>query len=507
MGEGTLLIRADANVAIGTGHVMRCLALAQAWQDTGGNAIFAMAAPSSSIRERLLKEGMEVLEISASAGTHDDATRTAALAREQVAPWVVVDGYQFGADYQRVLKSAGLRILFLDDYGHAGHYCADLVLNQNLSADQDVYENREPYTRLLLGPQYCLLRREFDAWREFRREIVPVGHRVLVTMGGSDPENFTEHAIEALNLIEHDSLEATIVIGGSNARSEVFTRIAAGTGKRIALLRDISNMAELMAGADVAVSAAGTTCWEICLMGLPAFLVDLAENQSRIARELDRRGCAIHLGREVSSEKLAGQIESLLRSRDKRQGMSARGRELVDGEGASRVVSDLRSGWFRLRRAQENDSRLFWEWANDSDVRAAAFSSTPIPWEEHECWFKNKMSDPDCCILVGEDGQGRAIGQFRVDWRSREEGEIDVSVSRESRGAGYGKALIEMGVSQSFAERGAARLHAFVKLENQASRRAFELAGFGSLGEEQVNGHAVIHYVRASQVRAEMRNP
>jgi UDP-2,4-diacetamido-2,4,6-trideoxy-beta-L-altropyranose hydrolase len=90
---------------------MRCLALAQAWQDTGGNAIFAMAAPSSSIRERLLKEEMEVLEISASAGTHDDATRTAALAREQVAPWVVVDGYQFGADYQRVLKSAGLRIL------------------------------------------------------------------------------------------------------------------------------------------------------------------------------------------------------------------------------------------------------------------------------------------------------------------------------------------------------------------------------------------------------------
>jgi len=490
---------------MGTGHVMRCLALAQAWQDAGGRAVFAMADPSSRVRERVLKESVGILAISASAGTEEDARQTAALAREHAAAWVVVDGYQFGADYQRTLKSAGFNILFLDDYGHAGHYYADLVLNQNVSADESAYENRESYTRLLLGPQYCLLRREFDAWREWRREIVPVGHRVLVTMGGSDAENFTERGIDALNSIEDDNLEATIVVGGSNERSELLKRIAAVAGKKIRVLRDISNVAELMAWADLAVSAAGTTCWEMCLMGLPAVLVDLAENQTPVARELERRGCAIHLGgpHDVSSEKLAEQVERLLTSWDDRQAMSAHGRELVDGEGAWRVVSALRSDRLRLRPAEENDSRLLWAWANDSGVRASAFSSTPIPWEQHVVWFTGKMKDPDCRILIAENGQGRAVGQFRVDWRSSEDADIDVSVSLECRGAGYGRLLIDLGASQVLAERRSARLHAFVKPENHASRRSFELAGFGNLGEEYVNGHAAIHYVRTGKTDQE----
>jgi UDP-2,4-diacetamido-2,4,6-trideoxy-beta-L-altropyranose hydrolase len=501
VGEGTLLIRADANVAMGTGHVMRCLALAQAWQDAGGRAVFAMADPSSWVRERLGNEPVGILGISASAGTEQDARLTVALAREHAVAWVVVDGYQFGVDYQQALKSAGFKVLFLDDYGHAGHYYADLVLNQNLSANGNAYENREPYTRLLLGPQYCLLRKEFNVWREWRREIVPVGHRVLVTMGGSDPENFTERAIDTLNLIGDDNLEATIVAGGSNARSELLERIAAAMGKKIGLRRDVSNMAELMAWADVAVSAAGTTCWEMCLLGLPALLIDLAENQTPVARELDRRGCAIHLGspHDVSSAKLAEQLERLLSSKEDRQAMSLRCRDLVDGEGAGRVVSALGSLRLRLRPAQENDSRSLWEWANDSGARDAAFSSTPIPWEQHEVWFTSKMKDPACRILIAEDGQGRAIGQFRMDWRSSEDADIDVSVSSECRGAGYGRVLIDLGVRQALAERGAARLHAFVKPENRASRRSFELAGFGSLGEEYVNGHAAIHYVRTSE--------
>jgi UDP-2,4-diacetamido-2,4,6-trideoxy-beta-L-altropyranose hydrolase len=498
VGEGTLLIRADADVAMGTGHVMRCLALAQAWQDTGGRAVFAMTDPSSSIRERLLKEAVGILEISALAGTEEDARQTAALAREQAAAWVVVDGYQFGADYQRVLKSAGFKILFVDDYGHATHYCADLVLNQNLSAHPDLYRNREPYTRLLLGPQYCLLRREFNAWWNWRRETSPIGHRVLVTMGGSDPENFTERVIDALNLIEDENLEATIVAGGSNARADLLERKSAATGKKIALCRDVSNMAELMAWVDVAVSAAGTTCWEICLMGLPALLIDLAENQTAVARELDRLGCAIHLGgsRDVSAAELAKRLKSLLSSKEDREAMSLRGRGLVDGRG-TRVVAALRGGGLHLRPAQQSDSRLLWEWANDSGVRAAAFSSAPIPWEQHVLWFTSKMRDPACRILIAEDGQGRAVGQFRMDWRTSDDADIDVSLSTECRGAGYGRALIDLGVSHALAERRASRLHAWVKPENQASRRSFELAGFGELGEERVNGQTAVHYVRS----------
>jgi len=493
-----LLFRADASVAIGTGHVMRCLALAQAWQDAGGRAVFAMAETTPAIQARLAAESCEVLAVSCAAGTADDAQLTVALARERQAEWVVVDGYQFTADYQRALKAAGFKILFLDDYGHARHYSADLVLNQNVCASEALYADREPGIRLLLGPRYSLLRREFAAWRDWKREVSPQGRRVLVTMGGSDPENLTARVFEALGLIKLD-VEAIVVLGGSRPHAELPKRQSVQREKKISVLSDVTNIAEIMAWADVAVSSAGTTCWELCLLALPALLVDVAENQTAVARELGRLNCAIHLGgpRDFTAEQLADQLESLLKSGETRRAVSVSCRELVDGRGALRVASAMRAG-LRLRPAREDDSRLLWDWANDPQVRGTAFSSAPIPWEQHQAWFASKMKDPDCRILVAEDEQGKAVGQFRVDWRSDRDGEIDVSVSSAFRGAGYGSLLIELGVSTVFAERGD-RLHAFVKSENQASRRAFERAGFASLGEESVQGQRAIHYIRTKE--------
>lgn len=494
MVEGTLLIRADANLAMGTGHVMRCLALAQSWQDAGGSVAFAMADPCAWARERLSKESVETLRISTAPGSEEDARQTAVLARQHA--WVVVDGYQFGVEYQRTLKSEGFKVLFLDDYGHAGHYCADLVLNQNVSADESAYEQREPYTRLLLGPRYCLLRREFNAWRSWRREIAPSGHRVLVTMGGSDPENVTERVIAALNLIDDDELESTVLVGGNNGRSELLER-AAGVGKKIVLRRDVLNMAELMVWADVAVSGAGTTCWEMCRLGLPALLIDLAENQTPLARELDRRGCAIHMGgpRDVSSEMLATQVARLLRSNENRRAMSVRCQELVDGEGARRVVSALQGSGLRIRRAQESDSRLLWEWANEAQVRAASFSSEPIPWATHVAWFAEKLLQEKCHVFIAEDNEETPIGQIRFDTRTDGDFEIDISVSKEWRGRGLAVPLIQQAARLILNGGPHARLHAFVKAENVVSVRAFEKGGFKRVGIDQVQGNAAIHLI------------
>lgn len=343
MSQPALLIRADAGVAIGTGHVMRCLALAQAWQDAGGRVVFATSHPPAPVRARMLKESVDVCEISSAATLDEDAKKTVALAQTCSATWIAVDGYRFGSDYQRALKAGGLNVLFLDDYGHAMHYYADYVLNQNLSANESLYVKREPYTRLLLGPQYCLLRRDFVAWRQWARNVAPIGRRVLVTMGGSDPNNFTEKTIAALDAIADQNVEAVVVVGAGNLNSEFLAHAAATNRKKIEVRRDVSNMAEIMAWADVAVSAAGTTCWEICLLGLPSLLIDVAENQTPLARELHRCGCAKHLGgvQDVSSLLLAQQLEGLLASQVDRQAMSQRSRQLVDGEGAARVVSAL----------------------------------------------------------------------------------------------------------------------------------------------------------------------
>jgi len=211
-----VIFRADANAQMGTGHLMRCLALAQAWQDASGHPIFVMAAEPSTIESRLKSEEIEIIHLSAQPGSIGDAIQTAHLAREREATWVVVDGYHFDSAYQTGIKDAGLKFMAIDDCGDAKHYFADIVLNQNLHADEALYVNKEPYTRLLLGTRYVLLRKEFLKWRGWKREIPEVGGNVLVTMGGGDPDNVTLKVIQALNQMDSPELKVKVVVGPSN---------------------------------------------------------------------------------------------------------------------------------------------------------------------------------------------------------------------------------------------------------------------------------------------------
>jgi UDP-2,4-diacetamido-2,4,6-trideoxy-beta-L-altropyranose hydrolase len=339
-----LLFRTDASLTMGTGHVMRCIALAQTAQDAGGRAAFALAESTAGIRAKLAEESCDVVPISAEAGTELDSEQCITLARQQRADWIITDGYQFGDNYQRALKAAGFKVLFLDDYGHAAHYSADLVLNQNAQATESLYAVREPYSRLLLGTEYCLLRREFGPWRSWKREIAPVGSKVLVTMGGSDPDNVTESVITALQLLP--DVEATIVIGGSNPHCDSLQRLASQGGQRFRLLQSVANMPELMAWADVAVSGAGSTCWEMCLLQLPMLLIDLADNQKPIAGALIRLGAAIHLGAggDVTADQIAERVRNLLAAGTDRASLSKRCGQLVDGRGAERVLGELSRG-------------------------------------------------------------------------------------------------------------------------------------------------------------------
>jgi UDP-2,4-diacetamido-2,4,6-trideoxy-beta-L-altropyranose hydrolase len=300
-----------------------------------------MAETTPAVRARLQSEGFEILPVQRTVDAGSDASQLTLVASERSAEWAVVDGYQFNAAYQRELKTAGLKILLVDDNGRAAPYSADLVLNQNLHATEQMYERRESYTRLLLATRFCLLRREFNSWRDWNREISPIGRKVLITMGGSDPDRFTEVIIQSLRLAKIEGLEATVVVGGSNPHWASLQRMASEFSGSLHLLRDASDMAELMAHADAAVSAAGTTCWEICLLGLPALLISVAENQRALAQELNDRGCAIHLGKpqDLSEERIASQLERLLDSSEIRLSLSRRARQLVDGKGAERVTS------------------------------------------------------------------------------------------------------------------------------------------------------------------------
>jgi UDP-2,4-diacetamido-2,4,6-trideoxy-beta-L-altropyranose hydrolase len=344
--QGPLLVRADANERIGAGHVMRCLALAQAWQDVGGTAHFASGSIAPALEERLRVEGMGTSRLDAEPGSAADAAQTITLAREMEVAWVVVDGYQFDAPHQRALKEAGFRLLFLDDYGHATHYYADLVLNQNIHAHPSLYARREPVTTLLLGTRYALLRREFQPWRGWQRKIPPVARKVLVTLGGADPKKITLKVIQALGLVKVSSLETVVVVGGSNPHYEELQAAARHSSFTIRLKHNVANMASLMARADVAVSAGGSTCWELAFMGLPSLVLALADNQDAIAEGLDSAGVVRSLDRkeDVTVLELCNYLVNLIQGKAVRAKMCGLGQQLVDGLGGHRVALELISG-------------------------------------------------------------------------------------------------------------------------------------------------------------------
>ncbi|MFH0966852.1 MAG: UDP-2,4-diacetamido-2,4,6-trideoxy-beta-L-altropyranose hydrolase [Methanobacteriota archaeon] len=334
-----LVIRADASPEIGAGHVMRCLALAEAWLDKGGEVFFVSVGSSPSLEERLKREGMGFIPINKGAGTPEDAEETIRIAQDLGADWIAVDGYHFGAEFQKSIKDAGRSLLFIDDYGHADHYYADIVLNQNIYADMSFYPKYEPYTRFLLGTKFALIRKEFLKWSSWHRDIPEVARKILVTLGGGDPDNVTQKVIEAVKTVEVCDLEVIVVAGGFNPHIGLIEEsIKNRSGFR--LIKNAENMPELMAWADVAISAGGSTCWELAFMGVPSILQPIAENQIIITQNLFRVNAAVGFppGKPLSRKKISNFITSFLKNKSLRSDLSAMQKKIVDGDGARNIV-------------------------------------------------------------------------------------------------------------------------------------------------------------------------
>ena len=341
-----LIIRADATTAMGIGHIMRCIALAQAWQQASGEVTFLSHCENEVLRQRILWQGFGLISVDHPGSGIEDLKQTISLLqnsrRDGDNLWLVLDGYDFGPTYQESIRKAGKRLMVIDDYNHLPHYHADVLVNQNLNANQLLY-SCEPYTRLLLGPRYVLLRPEFMEWRNWRRETPEVARRVLVTLGGSDPHNVTLQVINFMKVANISDLEVKFVAGPSNPHIETLKEALPRAPSNMSLIFDTENIAELMAWADVAVSAGGSTCWEMCFMRLPLVTIILADNQKNISQELERTGVGISCGwyYDLDAESMAKQFLPLIYDRDRRARMSEKAGQLVDGLGVKRTIETM----------------------------------------------------------------------------------------------------------------------------------------------------------------------
>jgi UDP-2,4-diacetamido-2,4,6-trideoxy-beta-L-altropyranose hydrolase len=349
-----LVVRADANSIIGTGHLMRCIALAQAWQERGGHVTFLSHCQSEALQRRVIKEGFEFVFVER---PHPDpADLKQVLDRLQNfrngsgMPWLVLDGYHFDSDYQRSIREAGSRLVVIDDYNHLSNYHADILLNQNIGAELIPYIC-DLKTLKLFGPKYALLRTEFLSWKNKIQKQSEDPRRVIVTLGGADHDNITLKVLRALLQTRLNGFGIDVIVGPANPNiKELEFEIQCARKASVPLTNSIQllysiNMPEIMAMADVAISAGGSTCWELCFFGKPFLVLITAENQRGIARGLDKVGSAICLGwhQDVTINQIKTNLESLLNDTQGRRELSIKGRKIVDGQGRNRVLDAVYS--------------------------------------------------------------------------------------------------------------------------------------------------------------------
>jgi UDP-2,4-diacetamido-2,4,6-trideoxy-beta-L-altropyranose hydrolase len=333
-----LLVRADAGQDIGLGHVMRTLALAAAWQARGGEVVCVTTDTLPTVAERWHQMGATVVLLPATATTDPQAAAWQAAMQAQPDAWIILDGYGFGPDYQRATRTAGARVLVIDDHAHHPHYEADLLLNPNPDATERHYAGT--LGPRLLGPAYAPLRPEILPRRRPYRGGLRVG-RLLITMGGADPRGLTGRVLAALSATPWVG-EVVVIVGA--ACRDLPTIRAAAAERAATVVVDPPDIGAWFAWADAAVTAAGSTCWELAYVGVPALLVVAADNQAGIAAGLVQTGAAVSAGwhETLAVPDLARALADFLTSPGLGH-MAAAGQALVDGRGAERVVAAMRA--------------------------------------------------------------------------------------------------------------------------------------------------------------------
>lgn len=334
-----VLIRADATPTMGTGHVMRCLAVAEALADQGDQVVFAAADITPALEHRLRTADFPLTRLPGPANSVDDLRATLAIDADAV----FLDGYHFDGDYRAGLRKGGVPIAVFDDLADRPALHADLVINAGLQAATLPYDHIAPGARLLLGPAFAPLRREI---RQAARDVplpLPERRSVLVSFGGSDPLRLTGPCVRALVSLLPLGLRITAIIGGSHPDAALL--VQEGFGDRVDMHVDTPHMGSLMRQAGLAVSAAGGTTAELAALSVPSLLTVVAGNQVPSARELEARGlCDVFIAAgPQDGTAIARRAAALWTDVARRASMAAAFRGTLDGEGAVRIAKALRA--------------------------------------------------------------------------------------------------------------------------------------------------------------------
>lgn len=339
-----VVFRADASAEIGHGHVMRCLALADALRARGADCVFVCRRGGDAAAAAIASAGfpLRVIDVGETGPNADAAATSAVLSGESRTDWLVVDHYRLDAAWEAAVAAQVGAVMAIDDLADRPHACR-LLLDQNWHDDPAArYAGLlPPACKAFFGPTWALLRAEFAA----ARASCPARHdpprRVLVCFGGGDAPNATGQVLQALGTVA-PQLELDVLAGAGNPHQHAL-RALCDALPSAALTVGAGDVARRMAAADLFIGAGGTMTWERACVGLPGITIAIADNQLALSRRLAAAGEGIDLG-SLSADAIARlpvAVEAMLADAERLRRMGEALVRRCDGLGATRVAEQL----------------------------------------------------------------------------------------------------------------------------------------------------------------------
>jgi UDP-2,4-diacetamido-2,4,6-trideoxy-beta-L-altropyranose hydrolase len=495
-----IIFRVDASVQMGTGHVMRCLTLADSLRGAGAGVFFICRELPGHLCDFIDQKGYNVYRLpyretdtfAIQEGTKHakllgvsmeaDAEATESLLkRDQGIQWLIVDHYGIDKRWEARQRPYIKKIMVIDDLADRQHDC-DVLLDQNYYEQSETrYDDLVPdHCKKLLGPKYVLLRPEFSEARKNLRNRDGIIRRILVFFGGADPENVTKKALEAVHLLNRPDIAVDVVVGSSNPHKEN-VKLLCVSMPNTHYYCQVENMAKMMFQADLCIGAGGSSVWERCSVALPSLVIAIAENQIQMIEIMAKDAFLLYGGwyKNVTVRHLNEDLQFLLRHRELLSWFSVRSQTLVDGNGTSRVQRLLQhdSESLQFRRIAPTDSKRVYEWRNHPEVRKYSFNSSFLEWEEHKRWFEKQLQSNDTIMLMAVI-KNTPIGVLRYDFNIRH-AKVSMYLDQSQIGIGIGANVLRQGnkwLKETYPE--IESVNAEIMAENAASIKTFERAGF-----------------------------
>lgn len=469
-----LIIRADGNSKTGLGHLYRVFALVEMYKEVYDCVLVTRAATTTEI---IPKDYLYFL-IPDEVNQQQEPTWLAKKFPEE-GNWLVADGYHFGVEYQKAIKNAGFHLLYVDDL-HTEHMYADVVVNHALSVKASDYK-AEPYTRFALGTSYAILRPLFLEVNKQRREIHKLS-TAFVCFGGADPLNLTLKATKALLNLEQIK-KINIVLGAAYPHKEIYE--LASVKSQIQIHKNLSeaDLLAVMQQSDFAIAPSSNILYELFAVKMPVLSGYYVDNQKSLYKGCVENGLIFEAGNFefYTTTDFEEKIKTLLSQTNIQTWIDAQAKVFNAGI-KDRFLNLLRT--ITYRKASEEDVMQVFEWSNDPLSRTNSYFSDPIPLETHKKWFAERLKDPSSSIYIAEVNNVPA-GMIRY---SLEENNaiVGILIGENFRGQGFATDFLT-GTAKLYFKENKLPVFAYIKVQNRASIRSFEKAGYQKLREELVH--------------------